>query len=65
MSKSKKRAAGTLAALAIAATSVVVPASLADPAFGPGNKGGGEGNSGPQVGKCHPPGQTTLTPGCK
>ena len=54
-----------LTALAIAATSAIVPASLADPAFGPGNKGGGTGNSGPQVGKCHPPGQTTTTPGCK
>ena len=39
--------------------------AFADPAFGPGNKGGGVGNSGPQVGKCHPPGQTTDTPGCK
>ena len=65
MTKKRKRAAGTLAALAIAATSVVAPASLADPAFGPGNKGGGEGNSGPQGAKCHPPGQTTFTPGCK
>jgi hypothetical protein len=39
--------------------------AAADPAFGPGNKGGGEGNSAPQDGKCHPPGQTTDTPGCK
>jgi hypothetical protein len=38
---------------------------FADPAFGPGNNGGGVGNSGPQDGKCHPPGQTTDTPGCK
>jgi len=65
MTKGRRRAAGTLAALAVAATSVVAPASLADPAFGPGNKGGGEGNSGPQGAKCHPPGQTTFTPGCK
>jgi hypothetical protein len=65
MTKSRRRAAGTLAALAITATTVVAPASLGAPAFGPGNKGGGEGNSGPQVGKCHPPGQTTTTPGCK
>ena len=65
MTKRRRRAAGTLAALALAATSVVVPTSLADPAFGPGNKGGGEGNSGPQGAKCHPPGQTTFTPGCK
>jgi len=39
--------------------------ALGDPAFGPGNQGGGQGNSGPQVGKCHAPGQTTDTPGCK
>jgi Spy/CpxP family protein refolding chaperone len=65
MSKTRRRATAVLATLALAATSVVVPASLADPAFGPGNKGGGQGNSGPQVGKCHPPGQTTTTPGCK
>lgn len=44
---------------------IMSTAALADPAFGPGNKGGGEGNSGPQVGKCHPPGQTVDTPGCK
>lgn len=43
---------------------VAAPA-FADPAFGPGNNGGGVGNSGPQTGKCHPPGQTTTTPGCK
>ena len=65
MSKTRRRAAAVLAALALTATSVVVPASLADPAFGPGNNGGGVGNSGPQVGKCHPPGQTTTEPGCK
>jgi hypothetical protein len=43
------------------------PAS-ADPAFGPGNTGGGEGNSHPQDpadNKCHPPGQTAVEPGCK
>jgi hypothetical protein len=40
-------------------------AAFADPAFGPGNKGGGEGNKGPQGAKCHPPGTTTTTPGCK
>ncbi len=65
MTRRHRRAAATLAALAVTATTVVAPTSLADPAFGPGNKGGGEGNSGPQVGKCHPPGQTTTTPGCK
>ena len=54
-----------IVALTMALTMSVSGAALADPAFGPGNKGGGEGNSGPQVGKCHPPGQTTNTPGCK
>jgi hypothetical protein len=39
--------------------------AFADPSFGPGNKGGGEGNKGPQGAKCQPPGQTTTTPGCK
>ena len=65
MSKTRKRAVVALTTLALVATSAVVPASLAGPAFGPGNKGGGEGNSGPQGAKCHPPGQTTTTPGCK
>ena len=65
MDKARRRGAMLLTALAIAATSAIVPTSLADPAFGPGNNGGGQGNSGPQVGKCHPPGQTTTTPGCK
>ena len=50
---------------AVLALAMVAPPAFADPAFGPGNKGGGQGNSGPQVGKCHPPGQTTATPGCK
>jgi hypothetical protein len=45
--------------------SVLAAPAFGDPAFGPGNNGGGQGNSGPQVGKCHPPGQTTDTPGCK
>jgi hypothetical protein len=41
--------------------------SSADPSFGPGNQGGGEGNSHPQDqgAKCHPPGQTVEEPGCK
>lgn len=49
---------------AVLSLGVAAPA-YADPAFGPGNKGGGVGNSGPQEGKCHPPGQTQDTPGCK
>ena len=47
------------------ALSVAAAPAVADPAFGPGNNGGGQGNSGPQGAKCHPPGQTTDTPGCK
>ena len=58
----KKTLAGVLA---VAALSISAAPAVADPAFGPGNKGGGEGNSGPQGAKCHPPGQTTDTPGCK
>ena len=65
MRNSRKKSVGALLALSLMATAAVAPASLGDPAFGPGNKGGGEGNSGPQGAKCHPPGQTTLTPGCK
>ena len=59
-----RRALAVLACSSALALGSVGIAS-ADPAFGPGNKGGGEGNSGPQVGKCHPPGQTVDTPGCK
>ena len=51
--------------LSVSALAMTASPALGDPAFGPGNKGGGNGNSGPQVGKCHPPGQTTNTPGCK
>lgn len=50
----------TLGALTLGAS----PA-YADPAFGPGNNGGGAGNSQPDDGKCHPPGQTEDVPGCK
>ena len=54
---------------AVTAAMLLVPsAALADPAFGPGNGGGGEGNSapnGPADPKCHPPGINTDTPGCK
>jgi hypothetical protein len=37
-------------------------AALADPDFGPGNSSKGPNDAGA---KCHPPGQTTNTPGCK
>ena len=33
--------------LAVLALAMVAPPAFADPAFGPGNKGGGQGNSGP------------------
>jgi len=46
---------GVLGALAPAA-------ALADPALGPGSTGGGPHHANA---KCHPPGQTTTTPGCK
>ncbi len=59
----KRKSAAILASGALL-LAMAVPAS-ADPAFGPGHKGGGEGNSGPQVGKCHPPGQTNDRPECK
>jgi hypothetical protein len=54
----RKKVTAVLLASAFA-LSVSAPAyGLADK-FGPGNGGGG-GNA-----KCHPPGQTTDTPGCK
>jgi hypothetical protein len=36
--------------------------ALADPDFGPGNSQKGPNDGGA---KCHPPGQTVNTPGCK
>jgi hypothetical protein len=56
----KRKLAVTLLATAFGVASAA-PA-FADPSFGPGNSGGG-----PKAGnaKCHPPGQTTTTPGCK
>jgi hypothetical protein len=62
---SKMRKVLVTTALAAALSIVGAPFAAADPAFGPGNGGGGQGNSGPSDGKCHPPGQTTTTPGCK
>ena len=63
MTRTRRVAAAALSVLALSITAA--PIASADPAFVPGNKGGGEGNSGPHVGKCHPPGQTSDTPGCK
>jgi hypothetical protein len=61
----RKRISVLIAALMLALSMSLGGVAFADPDFGPGNKGGGKGNSGPQEGKCHPPGQTTTTPGCK
>jgi hypothetical protein len=59
-----------IATITIAAALTLTGAATAsaDPAFGPGNNGGGQGNStptGPADPKCHPPGQTVDVPGCK
>lgn len=62
MTKTRKMLA---VGLSVAALGLVASPAFANPAFGPGNQGGGVGNSGPQVGKCHPPGQTVDVPGCK
>jgi len=50
-------------ALAFCVGALAMPAgALAAPSFGPGNSGGGPNDANA---KCHPPGQTTTTPGCK
>ncbi|HMJ36165.1 MAG TPA: hypothetical protein VK501_19840 [Baekduia sp.] len=50
-------------ALALTVGALGIPASaFADPDFGPGNSSKGPNDAGA---KCHPPGQTTNTPGCK
>jgi hypothetical protein len=49
-----------LAAVAALTLLLGASAAAADPDFGPGNS-----SKGPQEGKCHPPGQTETTPGCK
>jgi hypothetical protein len=58
----RKRISLLFAALMLALTMSFGGAAFADPAFGPGNKGGGEGNSGPQGAKCHPPGRRPPRP---
>lgn len=48
---------------ALTAIFLLLPsAALADPSFGPGNADGGPHDA---QSKCHPPGQTVDTPGCK
>jgi hypothetical protein len=58
----RKRITLLMAALAMAVTMSLGTVAFAAPSFGPGSSGGGPhaGNA-----KCHPPGQTTTTPGCK
>ena len=58
MRKTRRLTAVLLAAAFALSTQAPAAFALADK-FGPGNGGGG-GNA-----KCHPPGQTTNTPGCK
>jgi hypothetical protein len=48
-----------VALVMVAMLAVTASVAFADRSFGPGS-GGGSGNE-----KCHPPGQTTNTPGCK
>jgi hypothetical protein len=55
----RKLVAGLLAA---AALSITAAPAVADPDFGPGNSSKGPNDGGA---KCHPPGQTVDTPGCK
>ena len=43
----KRRILAAIAA-AVLSLGVAAPMAYADPAFGPGNNGGGQGNSGPQ-----------------
>jgi len=56
----RKRIAVALTTLGV--MGALAPAALADPSFGPGNSGGGPNDANA---KCHPPGQTVDTPGCK
>ena len=53
-----------MAILLAGAFALALPAStaFADPDFGPGNSSKGPNDPGV---KCHPPGQTATTPGCK
>jgi hypothetical protein len=51
-----------LASMPVAALSISAAPAFADPDFGPGNSSKGPNDGGA---KCHPPGQTVNTPGCK
>jgi hypothetical protein len=58
----RKRNTLLIAALMMAVTMSVSGVAFADPDFGPGNSQKGPKDPGA---KCHPPGQTVNTPGCK
>jgi hypothetical protein len=59
-----KRILSILMVALVMAAMLALTASVAfaDPSFGPGSSGGGPNDANA---KCHPPGQTTDTPGCK
>jgi hypothetical protein len=57
----KRRILAAIAA-AVLSLGVAAPMAYADPDFGPGNSSKGPHDGGA---KCHPPGQTVDTPGCK
>jgi hypothetical protein len=58
----RKRISVLIAALMLALTMSLGGVAFADPNFGPGNSHKGPHDAGA---KCHPPGQTKGTPGCK
>ena len=58
----RKRITLLIAALTMALTMSFSGAAFADPDFGPGNSSKGPNDGGA---KCHPPGKTVNTPGCK
>jgi hypothetical protein len=57
----KRRKVTAVVLASMFALSAAAPA-FADPDFGPGNSSKGPNDGGA---KCHPPGQTVNTPGCK
>ena len=58
----RKRITLLITALMLALSMSFGAVASADPSFGPGSSGGGPNDANA---KCHPPGQTTTTPGCK
>jgi hypothetical protein len=58
----RKRVALLFTAVTMALTMSLSGVAFADPDFGPGNSQKGPNDPGA---KCHPPGQTVNTPGCK